>query len=61
MKAKDVVFEQKILSYTKSTMEKIARLATTRANLIKIHDIVMSSKTEEEVVKRLKEELIYKG
>ena len=57
MKAKDVVFEQKILSYTRPTMEEISRLATTRANLIKIHNIVISSKTEEEVVKRLKEEL----
>lgn len=57
MKEKMSEFQQKIHQYSKSTLEMMSISLSSAENLRKTHDIVMSSKTEDEVVQRLKTEL----
>ncbi len=53
MEVKDTIFAQKIMSYSKPTMEKISHFTTTRNRLHLLHQIVIESKTEQEVVEKL--------
>ncbi len=50
-------FQKKIHNYSKSTLELMSRSQTSVENLHKTYELVMSSKTEEEAVKRMKKEL----
>lgn len=50
-------YAQKIRTFSKSTMQLIMNLLTSKENVDKIHEIVMSSKTEEEAVQRMQTEL----
>ena len=59
--SKNIDYDKRIQTFSKSTMQLIMDRMTSEENLLIIRDIVLSSDTEEEVVKRLKEELIYKG
>lgn len=47
-------YAQKIRTFSKSTMQLIMNLLTSKENVDKIHEIVLSSKTEEEAVQRMK-------
>lgn len=50
-------YEQKIRTFSKSTMQLIMNLLTSKENVDKIHEIVLSSRTEEEAVQRMKTEV----
>ena len=54
---KNIDYDKRIQTFSKSTMQLIMDRMTSEENLLIIRDIVLSSDTEEEVVKRLKEEL----
>ena len=53
MQVNEKEFTQKLMELSKSTMQKISSLATSKEVLRKIHKIVMESKTEQEVVEKL--------
>lgn len=57
MNVNQLEFQQKIHNYSESTLELISRSQTSMENLHKTYEIVMSSKTEEEAVQRMKAEL----
>ena len=57
MNVNQLEFQQKIHNYSKSTLELISRSQTSIENLHKTYEIVMSSKTEEEAVHRMKTEV----
>ena len=46
-------FTQRLMGLSRSTMQKISSLATSKKNLHKIYKIVMESETEEELLKKL--------
>lgn len=50
-------YAQKIRTFSKSTMQLIMNLLTSKDNVDKIHEIVLSSRTEEEAVQRMKTEV----
>lgn len=53
MNKKKTVFQQKLQTYSKSTIQKISDLATSEQALEKVVKIVEESKTEQEVVEKL--------
>ncbi len=54
-------YAKKIRTFSKSTMQLIMNLLTSKENVDKIHEIVISCKTEDEAVKRMKTELTNKN
>lgn len=46
-------FTQKLMTFSKSTMQKIANIANSEKVLPKIYQIVMGNKTEQEIIKEL--------
>ena len=53
MQANPKEYRQKLMSYSKSTIQKITDLVTSREMLITVYEIVMESKTEQEVIEQL--------
>ena len=53
MQANPKEYRQKLMSYSKSTIQKITDLVISREMLITVYEIVMESKTEQEVVEKL--------
>ena len=50
MQVNEKEFTQKLMDLSKSTMQKISSVATSKENLRKIHKIVTESKTEQEIL-----------
>lgn len=50
MQVNEKEFTRKLMDLSKSTMQKISSLATSKDNLHEIHKIVMESKTEQEIL-----------
>ena len=46
-------FTQKLMTFSKTTMQKIANTANSEKVLPKIYQIVMGNKTEQEIIKEL--------
>lgn len=46
-------FTQKLMTFSKSTMQKITNIANSEKVLPKIYQIVMAAKTEQEIIKEL--------
>ena len=46
-------FTQKLMTFSKSTMQKITNIANSEKVLPKIYQIVMGNKTEQEIIKEL--------
>lgn len=53
MKENVSAFRQKLQTYSKSTMERLSDIAISWETFKKMKEIVMESKTEEEVMKKL--------
>lgn len=54
MQVNEKEFTRKLMGLSKSTMQKISSLATSKENLRKIHKIVTESKTEKEILTAIK-------
>ena len=46
-------FTQKLMTFSKTTLQKIAKIANSEKVLPKIYQIVMGNKTEQEIIKEL--------
>ena len=53
MQVSEREFTQKLTTFSKSTMQKISNIANSEEILPKIYQIVMESKTEQEVIEKL--------
>lgn len=53
MQVNEKEFTQKLMDLSKSTMQKISGIATSKDVLPKIYQIVMISKSEQEIIEKL--------
>ena len=53
MKEKETEYTRKIQTYSKSTMGKIIHLMNSESQFLKIREIVLESKSEQEVIEKL--------
>lgn len=47
-------YRRKLMSYSKTTMEKISNIVVSEEMLVIVHKIIMDSKTEQEVLEKIK-------